>query len=69
MTIFFSFYNYSNKMKTNLLKNHDKETFMTYTILCKLSVAISNTQCQNLVSYISKLINYWYCILERYYSE
>lgn len=56
-------------MKTNLLKNCDKETFMIYTILCKLSFEMNNTQCQNLVSYITKLTNYWYCILERYYSE
>jgi len=60
---------FSNKMRTDLMSKREIEAVKSYTILCELSLAMSSAPSKNLVSYITRVINYWHCILETFYSE
>ncbi|XP_022164709.1 RAD50-interacting protein 1 [Myzus persicae] len=59
----------SNKMRTDLMSKRDVEAVKSYMILCELSLAMSDAPSRHLVSYITKVINYWHCILEKFYSD
>ncbi|XP_025419598.1 RAD50-interacting protein 1 isoform X2 [Sipha flava] len=59
----------SNKIRTNLMSRRDNEAVMSYQALCELSLVMNTMPCKHLVSFINKVINYWHCILERYFSE
>ncbi|XP_060843962.1 RAD50-interacting protein 1 [Rhopalosiphum padi] len=59
----------SNKMRTDLMSKRDSEAVKSYKILCELSYAMSTAPCKNLISYITRVINYWHCILEKFYLE
>ncbi|XP_060856696.1 RAD50-interacting protein 1 [Metopolophium dirhodum] len=59
----------SNKMRTDLMSKRETEAVKSYTILCELSLAMSAAPSKHLVSYITRVINYWHSILETFYSE
>lgn len=59
----------SNKMRTDLMSKRDIEAIKSYKILCELSFAMSTSPCKHLISYITRVINYWHCVLEKCYSE
>lgn len=59
----------SNKMRTDLMNKRDSEAVKSYKILCELSFAMSTAPCKHLISYITRVINYWHCVLEQFYSE
>jgi len=56
-------------MRTDLMNKHDIEAVKSYNILCELSLAMSAVPSKHLVSYITRVINYWHNILETFYSE
>lgn len=56
-------------MRTDLMSKRDSEAVKSYKILCELSYAMSTAPCKNLISYITRVINYWHCILEKFYLE
>jgi len=60
---------FSNKMRTDLMSKRETEAVKSYTILCELSLAMSAAPSKHLVSYITRVINYWHSILETFYSE
>jgi len=60
---------FSNKMRIDLMSKRDIEAVKSYQILCELSLAMSDAPSKHLVSYITKLINYWHSVLEKFYSE
>lgn len=51
------------------MSKRDNEAVMSYETLCKLRLVMNKTPCKHLVSYINKVISYWNCILEQYFSE
>lgn len=56
-------------MRTDLLSKRDTEAVKSYKILSELSLAMNVAPCYHLVSYIDRIVNYWHCILEKFYSE